>query len=110
MAVVRKVKSGNGQITPCRPLDGRRQPRYNLTLSAPSNHNEFHGNGASNVRAYREHTHTHRQFGFIYQSINLHSITRHVMNERHNSSYRFELREHSLYTKGAYAIGNSTTK
>ena len=52
----------NGRITLCEPHDRRRQPCYNLTFDAPSNHSEFEGAGARNARAYREHTHTHRQF------------------------------------------------
>ena len=57
MAVVREGKSGNGRITLCEPQNGRRQPRYDLTPGAPSNHSEFEGDGARNARGYREHTH-----------------------------------------------------
>ena len=57
MAVVREGKNGNGRITLCEPQDGRRQPRYNLTPDALSNHSEFEGSGARKARA-QANTHT----------------------------------------------------
>ena len=60
MADGREGKSGNGRITHCKPQDGCRQPRYNLTSGAPSNHSEFDGDGTRNARARIANAHTHR--------------------------------------------------